>query len=157
MAELARDMPAALQWRQPRLPRDDDLWRDYERRAPEYYGLLGKIADLNLDVEAAHGFVPSEIAARVDEQRLDDTFLRVSLRGYQAFGAKFALVQRRSMLGDEMGLGKTIEAIAALAHLQAIGATHFMVVCPASVLVNWTHEIARHSDLQSHRVHGGDR
>jgi SNF2 family DNA or RNA helicase len=134
-----------------------ELWRDYQSRAAAYYALLGELGDLDLDVEAAQGFVPAEIAARVNEQQLDDAFLRVSLRGYQAFGAKFALVQRRAMLGDEMGLGKTIEAITALAHLRSMGATHFMAVCPASVLVNWTREIRAHSELRPYRVHGGDR
>lgn len=133
------------------------LWHDYERRSPEYYGLLGEIGDLRLDVDAAQGFVPSEIAERVNEQQLDDTFLDVSLRGYQAFGAKFALVQRRTILGDEMGLGKTIEAIAAFGHLRSLDAKHFMVVCPASVLVNWTNELRRRSRLDAYRLHGGER
>ena len=83
--------------------------------------------------------------------------LKVSLRGYQAFGAKFALAQGRSFLGDEMGLGKTIEALAAMCHLRAEGATHFLVVCPASVLINWAHEIRSHSTLTPYRLHGLDR
>ena len=83
--------------------------------------------------------------------------LNVSLRGYQAFGAKFALLQRKAMLGDEMGLGKTIEALAAMCHLRSDGASHFLVVCPASVLVNWLHEIERHTDLAPTRLHGSDR
>src|SRR5690606_26982775 len=90
-------------------------------------------------------------------QQLDDTYRRVSLRGYQAFGARFALVQRRVMLGDEMGLGKTIQAIAAMAHLRALGHTHFLVVCPASVLVNWMREIDQRSLLRSFRLHGPER
>lgn len=83
--------------------------------------------------------------------------MRVSLRGYQAFGAKFALCQERAMLGDEMGLGKSVEALAVMCHLHVEGHRHFLVVCPASVLVNWTHEISRHSELRSHRLHGPDR
>ena len=61
------------------------------------------------------------------------------------------------MLGDEMGLGKSVEALAAMCHLHVEGHRHFLVVCPASVLVNWTHEISRHSELRSHRLHGPDR
>ncbi len=49
--------------------------------------------------------------------------LSASLRGYQSFGARFALVQRKVIIGDEMGLGKTVEALAVLAHLRAKGAT----------------------------------
>jgi hypothetical protein len=56
-----------------------------------------------------------------------------------------------------MGLGKTIEALAAIGHLHAGGATHFLVVCPASVLVNWLHETDRHTKLEAFRLHGSDR
>lgn len=134
-----------------------ELWRDYEARAPDYYGLLGELADLSLDVAAVHGHLPAELAERIAQQQLDQSQLTVSLRGYQAFGAKFALVQRRCIVGDEMGLGKTVEAIAVMAHLAAIGSTHFLVVCPASVLVNWTREVRSRSTLAPHRVHGAER
>ncbi|MEV4320301.1 SNF2-related protein [Actinocrispum sp. NPDC049592] len=87
----------------------------------------------------------------------DTSLLKVSLRGYQVFGAKFALARKRVIIGDEMGLGKTIEAIAVMASL-AVGARRgFPVVCPASVVVNWVNEIARHSALVPHRMHGAGR
>src|SRR5258708_18465823 len=88
---------------------------------------------------------------------LDLSFMRASLRGYQAFGAKFALVQKRAILGDEMGLGKGVEALAAMCHLHAEDKKNFLVVCPASVVVNWTREIRRHSLLTGHRLHGPER
>src|SRR5262249_53231709 len=105
-----------------------DAWKDFEKHSPEYYGRLGEIVDLGLDVDAGAGFLPAEIIERVDAQTLDDTFRNVSLRGYQSFGARFALVQRRVIIGDEMGLGKTIEAIAIMAHLRALDHKHFLVV-----------------------------
>jgi SNF2 family DNA or RNA helicase len=133
------------------------LWADYAKRAAQYNGLLIEVGQIASDLDAAQGFVPDEIADRVRAQDLDSSLLKVSLRGYQAFGAKFALTQRRAILGDEMGLGKTIEALAGMCHLQGQGERHFLVVCPASVLVNWAHEIDRHSKLRSYRVHGSDR
>jgi Mce-associated membrane protein len=39
----------------------------------------------------------------LDTSRLSDS---LRLRGYQSFGARFALVQRRVVLGDEMGAGQ---------------------------------------------------
>ena len=59
------------------------------------------------------------------------------------------------ILADEVGLGKTIEAIAAMAHLsrQEPG-SHFLVVCPASVMVNWCREIRKFSDLEAYLLHG---
>ncbi|SEE64077.1 DEAD/DEAH box helicase [Streptomyces sp. Ag109_O5-10] len=132
-------------------------WSDFELRSAEYYSLLAEISGAAPDAAAAEGFLPDEIAERVRAQRLHDAHRRVSLRGYQAFGARFALAQRKVILGDEMGLGKTIQAIAVLAHLAAEGQSHFMVVCPASVLVNWTREIEARSALRTMLLHGPDR
>jgi superfamily II DNA or RNA helicase len=139
-----------------------EAWADFELRAPEYYNLLGEFASLEPDRVSAEGFLPDDISAKVKAQELDDTHRRVALRGYQSFGARFALVQRRVILGDEMGLGKTIQAIAVLAHLkarhlEARGASHFLVACPASVLINWVREIEARSTLKAHPLHGSDR
>ena len=124
-------------------PAPGAVWADFARRSADYIGLLAGLVDLGEDVAAAEGFLPAEIVERINAQQLDDSRLRPdkNLRGYQAFGAKFALVQRRVIIGDEMGLGKTIQAIVAMAHLEAHGATHLLVVCPASVVVNWQREI----------------
>jgi SNF2 family DNA or RNA helicase len=56
-----------------------------------------------------------------------------------------------------MGLGKTIQAIAALAHLRATGGKHFLVVCPASVLINWLREVNARSRLTAYQLHGPAR
>jgi SNF2 family DNA or RNA helicase len=135
----------------------DAAWIDFELRAADYYALLAELAALDPERDGAEGFLPDEISRRVREQPLDETHLRVSLRGYQSFGARFALAQERAILGDEMGLGKTVQAIAAMAHLAAQGATHFLVACPASVLINWMREIDARSALDAHPVHGSDR
>ncbi|WP_369261768.1 DEAD/DEAH box helicase [Streptomyces sp. R35] len=136
---------------------DIEAWVDFELNSTEYYSQLAEISEHRADVEAAEGFLPSEVAERVHGQSLDDTHRRVSLRGYQSFGARFALAQRRVVLGDEMGLGKTVQAIAVLAHLAGEGHSHFLVVCPASVLINWTREIRSRSTLRALPVHGADR
>ena len=47
---------------------------------------------------------------------------------------------RRAFLADEQGLGKTVEALAAL---EADGAFPAVVVCPASLKLNWEREAAR--------------
>ncbi|WP_392674138.1 DEAD/DEAH box helicase [Streptomyces sp. LN785] len=132
-------------------------WVDFELRSAEYYSLLAEMSGVGPDRDAAAGFLPSAMADRVRGLRLDDSHLRVSLRGYQSFGARFALAQKRVILGDEMGLGKTVQAIAALAHLAARGETHFLVVCPASVLINWTREVRARSTLRVLPLHGPER
>jgi superfamily II DNA or RNA helicase len=129
------------------------LWNDYLARPVTYNGLLIDVAELDPAREASQGFLPADIAEQVRVLPLDQSLLKISLRGYQAFGAKFALVQERVILGDEMGLGKTVESLAAMCHLAAKGATHFLVVCPASVVINWTREVERHTLLEAHRLH----
>jgi len=130
------------------------LWSDYLARPVTYNGLLIEVGGLDPVKEAGQGFLPAEIAEQVRMFPLDQSRLKTSLRGYQAFGAKFALVRERVILGDEMGLGKTMQSLAAMCHLAAKGATHFLVVCPASVVVNWTREVERHTLLEARRVHG---
>ncbi len=132
-------------------------WEEFQRRSPEFYGLLGEIVQLAGEDHAAAGFLPTELIEQVARHPLDDSFRTVSLRGYQAFGARFALAQRRVIVGDEMGLGKTIQAIAVIAHLRSTGASRFLVACPASVLVNWTREIRERSALLAYRLHGPER
>jgi SNF2 family DNA or RNA helicase len=52
---------------------------------------------------------------------------------------RYALDARRCFLADEQGLGKTVEA---LATLEAAGAFPALVVCPASLKLNWQREAA---------------
>jgi len=129
------------------------LWNDYLARPVTYNGLLIEVAELGPSRDASQGFLPADIAEQVRVLPLDQSLLKTSLRGYQAFGAKFALVQERVILGDEMGLGKTMQSLAAMCHLAAQGATHFLVVCPASVVINWTREVERHTLLEARRLH----
>ncbi|MFI6941658.1 DEAD/DEAH box helicase [Streptomyces sp. NPDC050418] len=136
----------------------DQAWLDFQVRAAEYYTVLGKVADLPEDRESAEGYIPTSIAEEVRAQALDESLLQVSLRSYQAFGARFALARRRVLIGDEMGLGKTIQALAALAHLRAAEeGRHFLVVCPVGVLLNWIREIEGRSSLTAYRAHGPGR
>ncbi len=158
-AEASGLGPAAQELRRLKAPKDRPLWRHFEQHSADYYGLLGQVVGLGGDVAASEGFLPADIVERVGAQQLDTSRLSegLRLRGYQSFGARFALVQRRVVLGDEMGLGKTVQAIAAMAHLAARGATHFLVVCPASVLINWSREVARHSTIPVLSLHGSGR
>ncbi|WP_230214908.1 DEAD/DEAH box helicase [Blastopirellula sediminis] len=84
--------------------------------------------------------------------------LDVDLRGYQEFGAKYLVHQKRTVLGDEMGLGKTIQALAAMTHLHNVeDANWFMVVCPASIIGNWSREIEKRSKFSARILHGAQR
>jgi SWI/SNF-related matrix-associated actin-dependent regulator of chromatin subfamily A-like protein 1 len=60
------------------------------------------------------------------------------LRPFQRAGVAYALWSRRCFIADEQGLGKTVEA---LATLEADDAYPAVVVCPASLKLNWQREI----------------
>ena len=86
--------------------------------------------------DAIYG-LPEDLAREIQDECLFPDGLLCSLRRYQEWGVKYILHQEKVLLGDEMGLGKTIQAIATMVSLKNTGATHFVVVCPASVLINW--------------------
>ena len=134
-----------------------DPWDDFLARPADYFVMLSELGFVTEDENAVHGDLPEEIIEAVRDQSLSGEHLTASLRGYQSFAARFALVQRKVVIGDEMGLGKTVEAIAVLAHLRSRGETHFLVVCPAAVVTNWVREVNGKSKLRSHRLHGPER
>lgn len=136
---------------------DSEILREFEEQAAAYYTEAEAITGTELSETSAHGSLSDELIETVEAFPLDTSRLRVTLRRYQAFGAKYALSQKRTLLGDEMGLGKTIEAIAVMAHLTAQGAGKFLIVCPAGVLINWCREIEKHSTVPVLRLYGDDR
>lgn len=131
-------------------------WGDYQANASAYFAELEQLGLSWAKQETTPAGLPAQLAQEIEAQPLDLQYLKATLRNYQTFGTKYIVHQKRTLLGDEMGLGKTIQAIAAMAALKAEGKTHFMVVCPASVLVNWCREIQKHSTLEVTKVHGND-
>jgi len=86
--------------------RSDDPWDDFLERAAVYFTLLAELGLTKQDQEKVHGDLPQAILNAVRELELNTDHLKVSLRGYQSFAARFALVQKRVLIGDEMGLGE---------------------------------------------------
>jgi len=62
------------------------------------------------------------------------------LQPFQWAGVRYVLDARRVFLSDEQGLGKTVQALAAL---EADDAYPAIVVCPASLKLNWLREAGR--------------
>jgi SNF2 family DNA or RNA helicase len=137
----------------------NQLWQDYLRDAASVNAVLSTVSGSSGpgEEETAAGFIPEELRQKINAVPLDTTLLTVTLRGYQVFGAQYAIHQERSILGDEMGLGKTVQGLAVIAHLAARGQRRFLVVCPASVQINWLNETTKHTRLQAHSLHGADR
>ena len=144
--------PAALE--RARAPAPED----FEAHPSDYFALLTELGFEQQIAQNTHGDLSEELIGEIDRVELDTTLLNIAaLRTYQHFGARFAVRQRKVIIGDEMGLGKTIEALAAISHLTRHGAAHTLVICPAAVLANWLREIRGKSHLTAHRLHGPDR
>ena len=98
---------------------------------------------------AARALIEGVVVTDDDAQRLlamskaEDAELEIEglggeLMPFQRAGVVYALERRRVFLADEQGLGKTIQA---LATVQADLAYPAVVVCPASLKLNWLREI----------------
>ena len=64
---------------------------------------------------------------------------------YQEEGIAKTLEMKRCINGDEMGLGKTGQAIVSVARAKA---TPCLVICPASLKINWQREVENFTDLR---------
>ncbi len=208
-------------------------WNDFARRPIEYYQVLEEIAPERFDSDEDGYGLSDEIREDVANTPVDLTGLKCTLRGYQIWGVKYILRQKRVLLGDEMGLGKTIQALAAMVSLRneltkepeaepapaapaasvepvaqpapvapaapaaepqpvapaqpvaepqlmpAVAPApapvsplqddsdivlsapahppRFLVICPASVIVNWCREVEAKSDLVAYNLHDSNR
>lgn len=135
----------------------DEAWSDFKENTVSYYTILEDIIpDLIGSGDKNYG-LPEDLAREIEEEEFFPDGLKAELRPYQVWGVKFTLHQGKVLLGDEMGLGKTVQAIATMVSLRNTGAKHFMVVCPASVLVNWEKEVSRFSKLRAFKIHGAGK
>ncbi len=135
----------------------NDAWARFESDTVRFWNVLEDVCPERVGSSGSVYGLPEDLAHEIQQQPLNLEGLRCELRRYQEWGVKYAIHQQRVLLGDEMGLGKTVQAIAAMVSLRNEGATHFVVVCPASVLSNWCREINKHSDLSVIMVHGSSR
>jgi SWI/SNF-related matrix-associated actin-dependent regulator 1 of chromatin subfamily A len=71
-------------------------------------------------------------------------------RPYQDAAVAYALKRQHTLIGDEMGIGKTCSSIA---FANAIGAEKVLVVCPASIRLNWRRQIKLWSTIPQVRTY----
>lgn len=134
-----------------------EAWDDFSENTIEYYNVLEEIYPGILGNDTGDFGLPEDLARQIAEEDIFPDGLLCTLRAYQTLGVKYILHQRKVLLGDEMGLGKTVQAIAAMVSLRNTNETHFLVVCPASVITNWCREIVKHSKLNVVKIHGQDK
>ena len=75
----------------------------------------------------------------VDDQALQAAAQHAGMRDYQVVGARHLLSWTGALLADDMGLGKSRQAV--VASRLAAGAGRVLIVCPASLRINWEREI----------------
>lgn len=132
-------------------------WADFSRNPIQFFNTIEDINPGILGNDDSLYGLPEELAREIQEECFFPDGLLCELRRYQEWGVKYVLHQGKVLLGDEMGLGKTIQAIAAMVSLRNTGATHFLVLCPASVIANWCREIRKMSRLTVTKIHGAGR
>ena len=81
--------------------------------------------------------------------------IRATLYPYQVEGVAFLAGRGRALLADDMGLGKTLQAIAAAYWLHRHDQVErVLVVCPASLKLQWAREIAKFTGAEAQVVQG---
>jgi hypothetical protein len=109
---------------------DGDVWVE-----PDALAVLQEIRE---EHARAAGLVALSAATDGAFDDLIPPTLGGELKPFQRAGVSYLLERRRAFLADEQGLGKTIEALAAV---EAAGAYPAVVVCPASLKLNWLREL----------------
>ena len=132
-----------------------DAIEDFKKNSASYYAIIERMTGAGAKRELVYSSVPAQLAEEIDAFPLNLDRFKGNLRAYQEFGTRYILTMKRVLLGDEMGLGKTIQAIAAMTHLYGENRqSRFLVVCPASVMINWCREIQKFSDIPVNLLHG---
>ena len=134
----------------------EEAFKDFATNAASFYSLLEKLGSARGNRAFVYDSIPAELAEEVNGITFDLSGFIGNLRGYQEFGTKYIINQKKVLLGDEMGLGKTIQAIAAMAHIEQTEREkhHFLIVCPASVIINWAREISKFTRIETYILHG---
>ncbi len=136
---------------------DIQAWEEFERYPVRFFNILESVVPSLLGNDDSVYGLPENLVREIQDECFFPEGLLCELRRYQEWGVKYILHQGRALLGDEMGLGKTVQAIATMVSLKNTNATHFVVVCPASVITNWCREIGQKSKLRVTKVHGARR
>jgi hypothetical protein len=94
------------------------------------------------EIEGA-GFLSAELEESsrfdIDPLVLSEVCMAAGLRDYQEVGVHHMVTQSGACLGDDMGLGKTRQTVVATRMIAGQG--RVLILCPASLRINWEREI----------------
>ena len=117
---------------------DDAL--GYARRLAEDAARAVRAAEIGAQIRASGGRLPD---------------IRTRLYPYQVEGVAFLAGRGRALLADDMGLGKTLQAIAAAYWLHRHdGVERVLIVCPASLKLQWAREVHKFTGTEAQVIQG---
>ena len=106
----------------------------------KYVESFARMLDFKLD-SLSSNFI-NKMLQPVNEE-IENLSLKRELRDFQKIGVNYILKYERCFLADEMGLGKSGQAIAAV---ESVDAYPCLIICPASLKLNWKKEIGKWID-----------
>lgn len=135
--------------------RETKLWSVpiSERSRVEHVARIFHFEMLGEDGEVAPVALPIPDVAPLPELTVDIP-LKCNLFDYQKKGVAYCIEKKRTIIGDVPGLGKTAQAIATAVHS---GVGPWLVICPASLRINWQREFEKWSDLKCQIMTDGIR
>ena len=116
------------------------------------YHIWGKI----IDSDKLHAFWIPKAAIIQEEKKLDriidySKYSHRPLMDHQKVAVEKLLANNRYILADDMGLGKTTSAVVASLELDI---KKVLIVCPASLKINWQREIEEYTKKKTLIVEG---
>lgn len=108
---------------------------------------LGDVVEYGPDAEQKLTAAAADLKEALDASRATDWHGDIpcpeglAYLPYQRAGIAYAMGREGTLIGDEMGLGKTIQAIGVSNADDGIRSV--LVICPASLKINWAREWAR--------------
>ena len=113
---------------------------DYARRLAEDAARAARAEEIGRQIRAGGDRLPG---------------IRARLYPYQVEGIAFLAGRGRALLADDMGLGKTLQAIAAAYWLHRHdGVERILVICPASLKLQWAREIEKFTGEEVRIIQG---
>lgn len=127
----------------------------FQKDSVSFYTKIEELTDYGKIDEQK--YMSSELVYSIESYEINLDNFDAQLRGYQEFGAKYILHQKKTLLGDEMGLGKTIQALASINHLYQLNQKKAIVICPLSVISNWERETEKFTSIPVFIYHGANK
>ena len=117
-----------------------DVWREKKAAIKAAGYVVGKVNDKFVVTRYRDNDQAIADSQAVDADIEIPVPAGLSYLPYQKAGISYAMQRSSTLIGDEMGLGKTIQAIGVI---NATAPKTVLVVCPASLKINWKNEMTK--------------